>query len=58
MRYPSRVTPISYLEANAAEVLAQLAPQRELLITTRNGQGKAVLQGLAFFEETQDSSPD
>jgi hypothetical protein len=28
VRYSSRVKPISYLKANAAEVLAQLAEQR------------------------------
>jgi prevent-host-death family protein len=55
MRYSSQVKPISYLKANAAEVLAHLAKQREPLIITQNGEAKAVLQDVASFEETQDT---
>jgi prevent-host-death family protein len=53
MRYSSRVKPISYLKANAAEVLTELAEQREPLVITQNGEAKAVLQDVASFEETQ-----
>jgi len=55
MRYSSQVKPISYLKANAAEVLTRLAEQREPLIITQNGEAKAVLQDLASFEETQET---
>ncbi len=55
MRYSSRVKPISNLKANAAEVLTQLAENREPLIITQNGEAKAVLQDLASFEETQET---
>lgn len=55
MRYSSRVKPISYLKANAAEVLAQLAEQREPLVITQNGEAKAVLQDVASFEQTQET---
>lgn len=55
MRYSSRVKPISYLKANAAEILAQLAEQREPLVITQNGEAKAVLQDVASFEETQET---
>lgn len=55
MRYSSQVKPISYLKANAAEILTQLAEQREPLIITQNGEAKAVLQDLASFEETQEA---
>jgi prevent-host-death family protein len=55
VRYSSQVKPISYLKANAAEVLAQLAEQREPLIITQNGEAKAVLQDVASFEETQEA---
>ena len=53
MRYSSQVKPISYLRANTAKVLAQLADQREQLIITQNVEAKAVLQDVASFEETQ-----
>jgi prevent-host-death family protein len=55
MRYSTQVKPISYLKANAAEVLDQLAKQREPMVITQNGEAKAVLQDVASFEETQDT---
>jgi prevent-host-death family protein len=55
MRYSSQVKPISYLKANAAEVLVQLAEQREPLVITQNGEAKAVIQDVASFEETQET---
>ena len=55
MRYSSQVKPISYLKANAAEVLLHLAEQREPLVITQNGEAKAVLQDVASFEETQET---
>jgi prevent-host-death family protein len=53
--YSSQVKPISYLKANAAEVLARLAENREPLVITQNGEAKAVLQDVASFEETQET---
>ncbi|MEH6824005.1 MAG: type II toxin-antitoxin system Phd/YefM family antitoxin [Motiliproteus sp.] len=55
MRYSSQVKPISYLKANAAEVLAQLTEKREPMVITQNGEAKAVLQDVASFEETQET---
>lgn len=55
MRYSSQVKPISYLKANAAEVLTQLAEQREPMVITQNGEAKAVLQDVASFEQTQET---
>ena len=49
MRYSSQVKPISYLKANAAEVLTHLAESREPLVITQNGEAKAVLQDVASF---------
>lgn len=54
MRYSSQVKSISYLKANAAEVLTQLSAQREPLVITQNGEAKAVLQDVASYEETQE----
>ncbi len=55
MRYSTQVKPISYLKANAAEVLAHIAEQREPLVITQNGEAKAVLQDVASYEETQQT---
>ena len=43
MRYSSQVKPISYLKANAAEVLRELNEGAEPLVITQNGEAKAVL---------------
>jgi prevent-host-death family protein len=55
VRYSSQVKPISYLKANAAEVLTHLAEQRIPLVITQNGEAKAVLQDVASYEETQET---
>lgn len=55
MRYSTQVKPISYLKANAAEVLSDLAEQREPLLITQNGEAKAVLQDVASYEKTQET---
>ncbi len=55
MRYSSQVKPISYLKANAAEVLLQLTRQREPMVITQNGEAKAVIQDVASYEETQET---
>ena len=55
MRYSTQVKPISYLKANAAEVLSSLAEQREPLVITQNGEAKAVMQDVASYEATQET---
>jgi prevent-host-death family protein len=55
MRYSTQVKPISYLKANAAEVLIHLAEVREPMVITQNGEAKAVLLDLASYEEMQET---
>lgn len=55
MHYSTQVKPISYLKANAAEVLNTLAEQREPMVITQNGEARAVIQDVASYEETQDT---
>ncbi len=55
MRYSFQIKTISYLKANAAEVLKHLTEHREPLVITQNGKVKAVLQDVASFEETQET---
>jgi prevent-host-death family protein len=55
MRYSTQVKPISYLKANAAEVLDTLAENRQPLIITQNGEARAVMQDLATYENTQET---
>lgn len=54
MRYSQQIKPISYLKANAAEVMNNLTRSREPLIITQNGEAKAVIQDIASYEETQE----
>ncbi len=55
MKYSARIRPISYLKANAAEVVKQLARDREPLVITQNGEARAVIQDVESFEETQET---
>jgi prevent-host-death family protein len=55
MRYSAQVKPISYLKANAAEVLLDLAERREPMVITQNGEAKAVVQDIASYEQTQET---
>jgi prevent-host-death family protein len=50
-----QIKPISYLKANAAEVLQELEENRMPLIITQNGEAKAVIQDVASYEETQET---
>ena len=53
MKHTPKIRPISYLKANAAEILRRLAELREPLVITQNGEAKAVMQDIASYEETQ-----
>jgi prevent-host-death family protein len=55
MDHSSQIKPISYLKANAAEVLHQLTEERKPLVITQNGEAKAVIQDIASYDETQET---
>ena len=55
MRYSTQVKSISYLKANAAEMLQTLAELREPVLITQNGEAKAVLQDVVSYEEMQET---
>jgi prevent-host-death family protein len=55
VRYSTQIRPISYLKANAAEVLQVLEEQRKPMIITQNGEAKAVIQDVVSYEETQET---
>ncbi len=55
MRYSTQIKPISYLKANAAEVLQVLEENRRPMIITQNGEAKAVIQDVASYEEIQET---
>ncbi len=55
MKYSTRIKSISYLKANAAEVIRELAEQRGAMVITQNGEAKAVMQDVSTYEQTQDT---
>jgi len=55
MKYSTRIKPISYLKANAAEIVRTLAEDRSALVITQNGEAKAVMQDVATYEQTQET---
>lgn len=55
MPRPSRIKPISYVKANAAEIIRELAEVREPLVITQNGEATAVMQDVASYERTQET---
>lgn len=55
MKLSSQIKPISYLKAHTAEIVRNLANQREPLIITQNGEAKVVLQDIESYEQTQET---
>ena len=55
MKLSSRIKPISYLKAHAAEIVRKLNEHREPLVITQNGEAKVVIQDIESYEETQET---
>ncbi len=55
MRYSTQIRPISYLKANAAEILNNMGEFKEPMIITQNGEAKVVIQSITAYEETQET---
>lgn len=55
MKLSSKIKPISYLKAHAAEIVRNLADQPEPLIITQNGEARVVIQGIESYEENQQT---
>jgi len=55
MKYTSRIKPISYFKANAAEIIQELGEVGEPMIITQNGEAKAIVQDIVSYEKTQET---
>ena len=55
MRYSTQIKSISYVKANAAEVLDELDESREPIVITQNGEARAVLMDVRSYEESQET---
>lgn len=52
---PARIKPISYVKANAADLIRELRETREPLVITQNGEARAVMQDVATYHATQET---
>ncbi len=55
MKMSDQIKPISYLKANASEIVRSLQEHSDPLVITQNGEAKAIIQGIASYEETQET---
>ena len=55
MQYATQIKPISYVKANAAQVLRDLTETQDVLIITQNGEATAVLQDIATYQADQQA---
>ena len=55
MKLSSRIKPISYLKAHAAEIVRTLGDRGEPLIITQNGEAKVVIQDIDSYEQMQET---
>lgn len=55
MRFSTQVKPISYVKANAAQIIDELADGGEPFIVTQNGEAKAVMMSVYEYERTKET---
>lgn len=55
MPLSSRIKPISYLKAHAAEIVRNLREHQEPLIITQNGEAQAVVQDIESYQRMQET---
>ena len=55
MTRATRIKPISYFKANAAEIIQELGEVGEPMIITQNGEAKAIVQDIVSYEKTQET---
>ncbi len=55
MKFSKQIKPISFIKANAAEILEQLDETREPIVITQNGEARAVLLDIRSYEESQET---
>ena len=55
MKLSESVKSISYLKANAAEMISKINEQQETYVITQNGEAKVIVQDIKLYEQTQDT---
>ena len=55
MKLSDAIQPISYVKANAAEVVDRVCETGEPVIVTQNGRARVIIQDLKTYERTQET---
>lgn len=55
MKLSENLKPISYLKANAAQVIDTLKSTHQPMVITQNGEAAMVIQSVADYEQTQET---
>jgi prevent-host-death family protein len=55
MRLSESVKSISYLKANAAELIEKINKEQKTYVITQNGEAKVIVQDIKVFEQTQEA---
>jgi prevent-host-death family protein len=55
MKLSSQVKSISYLKANAADIVRTLKEEGQPYVITQNGEAKAVILDIESYEQTQET---
>lgn len=55
MKLSESVKSISYLKANAAELIDEINKEQKTLIITQNGEAKVIVQDIIFYEQIQET---
>lgn len=55
MRLSESVKSISYLKANAANLIEEINKEQKTLVITQNGEAKVIVQDIKVYEKTQET---
>jgi prevent-host-death family protein len=55
MKFSTQVKPISYLKSHAADIIKELAENREPMLITQNGEAKLVVMDVRSYEEQEET---
>jgi prevent-host-death family protein len=55
MKLSENIKPISYLKANAADVIENLKVTHQPMVITQNGEAAMVIQSVADYEQTLET---
>jgi prevent-host-death family protein len=55
MRLSESVKSISYLKANAANLIEEINKEQKTFVITQNGEAKVIVQDIKIYEKTQET---